>query len=240
MPTWKFVRSGRALPTPSMATFPSSTHNFSGLPAEFAMGEMYGLRQWRVDLLGRLRARNVDWVGPWEEGENHAVCAQRISDGRQFKYIIDPFGKGREAEAVDYSTTDGYKVRWTDGEETQHAHLPVDRTSHRTPHDECQCGFYAYTDPGWYEVDSIRFNGLVLGVIKAYGRVLIGEAGFRAEKAQIAAIAAPKSEEILVRGAWEIERRQEFSKEMIRRHYPQVPVLRDADELMEKYPIGPR
>jgi hypothetical protein len=60
---------------------------------------------------------------------------------------------------------------------------------HASPHEDCQCGIYAYYTPGprswfgeayWCE-----------GVVSAWGRVIVHADGFRAEHARVEAIAVP-------------------------------------------------
>ena len=90
-------------------------------------------------------------------------------------------------------------------------------TPHESPHEDCQCGIYAYHTPGprswfgeayWCE-----------GAVSAWGRLIVHNDGFRAEHARVEALAIPAG---LPRGA-----------EQIRRVGAQlgVPVL-GADELV--------
>ena len=60
---------------------------------------------------------------------------------------------------------------------------------HRSPHEACQCGIYAYHTPGprswfgeayWCE-----------GVVSAWGRLVVHADGFRAEHARVEALAVP-------------------------------------------------
>jgi hypothetical protein len=60
---------------------------------------------------------------------------------------------------------------------------------HSSPHEDCQCGIYAYYTPGprswfgeayWCE-----------GVVSAWGRVVVHGDGFRAEHARVEALAVP-------------------------------------------------
>jgi hypothetical protein len=60
---------------------------------------------------------------------------------------------------------------------------------HRSPHEACQCGIYAYHTPGprswfgeayWCE-----------GVVTAWGRLVVHRDGFRAEHARVEALAVP-------------------------------------------------
>ena len=53
-----------------------------------------------------------------------------------------------------------------------------------TPVAECSCGFYAKHRP-----DNFDSRGYVIGVIKAYGKVILGTEGFRAQYAEIEALA---------------------------------------------------
>jgi len=55
---------------------------------------------------------------------------------------------------------------------------------HVAPVKGCTCGIYATHEPG-----SRDTTGIILGSIKAYGRIILGTEGFRAEKAQIEALA---------------------------------------------------
>jgi hypothetical protein len=60
---------------------------------------------------------------------------------------------------------------------------------HRSPHEACQCGIYAYHTPGprswfgeayWCE-----------GVVSTWGRLVVHSDGFRAEHARVEALAVP-------------------------------------------------
>jgi hypothetical protein len=60
---------------------------------------------------------------------------------------------------------------------------------HSSPHEDCQCGIYAYHSPGprswfgeayWCE-----------GVVSAWGRLVVHGDGFRAEHARVEALAVP-------------------------------------------------
>jgi hypothetical protein len=60
---------------------------------------------------------------------------------------------------------------------------------HESPHEDCQCGIYAYHSPGprswfgeayWCE-----------GVVSAWGRLVVHNDGFRAQDARVEALAVP-------------------------------------------------
>jgi hypothetical protein len=55
---------------------------------------------------------------------------------------------------------------------------------HAAPGAECQCGIYGWYDP----TDTGMLRAGVFGVVEASGLVLLGERGFRAERARIVAV----------------------------------------------------
>lgn len=62
--------------------------------------------------------------------------------------------------------------------------LPEGAGAHRAPTAGCRCGIYAWYDPD--DADILRAR--VFGVVQASGLVVLGERGFRAERATIAAV----------------------------------------------------
>lgn len=173
------VVGGQITFSPSVAPGPE----FSGLPAEFAAGEVYGLRMWKVDHLGRLRARNIDGAPAWRPGENLAVCMDFYSGA--------------------VATQKGVQ-------------------KHPAPADECRCGFYAYNARDYVKNDQVSYPYCVMGVIKAYGRVLLGTKGFRAEKAEIVALRRSRDQE---------------HQKRVERVYPDIPILGTLKELEEFAPL---
>jgi len=57
--------------------------------------------------------------------------------------------------------------------------------THRAPARDCHCGIYAWYAPA----DARTFSAEVFGVVEASGLVMLGTSGFRAEHAQITAVA---------------------------------------------------
>jgi hypothetical protein len=58
-------------------------------------------------------------------------------------------------------------------------------TDHRAPQPGCSCGIY-----GWYDPDDTgMLDARVFGTFEASGLILMGERGFRAERARITAVA---------------------------------------------------
>jgi hypothetical protein len=56
--------------------------------------------------------------------------------------------------------------------------------SHRSPARRCDCGIYAWYDPH----DTAMLHARVFGAVEASGLILMGDRGFRAERARISAI----------------------------------------------------
>lgn len=73
-----------------------------------------------------------------------------------------------------------YEVTWKLGEACSSVAQPG-----------CVCGFYAYTDIESIIVNSYGNTASVFGLVRGHGKVTIGTKGFRAEKADIVALAAP-------------------------------------------------
>lgn len=96
---------------------------------------------------------------------------------------------------------------WTPGENegncyADHCATPEDRwnvpasVSRKPGHDgwvECACGFYAYNKP-WLSTSYVPSNYRVVGVVELYGKVIIAELGYRAEKAKIIALGLTSDE----------------------------------------------
>jgi hypothetical protein len=60
------------------------------------------------------------------------------------------------------------------------------RVKHPVPKPECTCGFYAYHSVA--ALNQNKYNDQWVGVIRAYGRIVIGEKGLRAQKAEVVAL----------------------------------------------------
>lgn len=140
------------------------TSDFTGGTFDFAMGEVYGIRVWRQDERGRLRARQIDGAPPWRPGLNTARC----------------FASGTSSMAAFITTIYGPSA-------PQVQSFLAATEDAVVPDEKCKCGFYAYTSE---TLESFEAGG-VLGVIRGSGRTLIGTKGFRCEKAEIVAVLDP-------------------------------------------------
>lgn len=159
-----------------------SDHECTG--PSFFPGAARGRRSWMLDSDGWLRG--VTYKAKWEPGENVARCfvtrltnpktgvpnillANRNIKGRP-TWVAGGFGFEGQTELV----LPGYTADPCDG-------LAAD----------CACGFYAYhtgrTSYGVAGASGMRVDGVVEG----YGKVILGTAGYRAQKARILAVVLP-------------------------------------------------
>lgn len=112
---------------------------------------------------------------------------------------------------------------------------------HRVASLGCSCGFYAYFDT---EQNTHHRDCCVVGLIKGWGLMSVGERGFRCEKAQILALIdgdVPWREP----SAWDFLtfRGRDYRipsrvPDLVRDHYP-VPVFSDWRAALAEFPLTP-
>lgn len=59
---------------------------------------------------------------------------------------------------------------------------------HAAPSESCGCGFWALSDPYNFRQEVVGYNPDVMGVIKMWGKIVIGSQGYRSEYAKIIAL----------------------------------------------------
>lgn len=166
---------GAEVPVP-----PAVPDDFKGAEFDFALGEVYGLRVWRIDDFGRLRALHVRSADPWRPGVNEAVC---VADQNAGVWVS---GGYTFTVGLAYSTT---------------TNAVKSRRCTQVPNETCRCGFYAYTNTSHTELSQAGEADHILGMVRGTGRTLIGTKGFRSEKAEIVALLDPKHLPLLRRRA---------------------------------------
>lgn len=129
-------------------------------------GELYGMRAFTIrddGTLGPLH-RNTDFV--FQPGVNEAEC-----DSNPMSVMINTTG-----------------IVWTPGIELSWKMKDIFHPNEDSPSIKCTCGFYAYFDGH----DSTSFMTLsayashqVSGVVRATGKCIVGDLGFRAQKLEI-------------------------------------------------------
>lgn len=90
----------------------------------------------------------------------------------------------------------------------------------------CTCGFYAY-----YQQDPYTTHRRLSGVVEGYGRVVLGTAGFRAEKARILALLLPGDRAAVDQVEVDVAR--------VRARYPDVQFFDDVEEMLSACPPTP-
>lgn len=183
--------------------------------------DRFGKRPLLIDAFYGLRYFNVDatgqLVGPvyrqtWTAGTNTATC---MATGRSIRAVLSG------------------EPNWA------HELLSMD----------CSCGFYAYFDTS-DNVDQRRFckpdnedgKGLtVTAVIKAWGRMVVGEYGFRAEKAEVVGLVRPAGDRRVpgvVSTLTVGHNGQLVPFNAIAARYPRVPVFASIAAALAAFPLS--
>ncbi len=117
------------------------------------------------------------------------------------------------------------------------------------PRRDCSCGFYAYHSSAQtyqFASDTDARGILVEGVVRAWGRCVVGPLGFRAEWAQIVALVVPAAR--VFPQLWLIRNELDPSgvgaveavTSSIEQRYPNVPIYASVSALLDDHPLtGP-
>lgn len=148
------------------------------------LGAARGHRSFYLDEGGWLRGVTYRW--PWRDGENVAQCFVTVQTnplkpvpGRYYNLYgaTPPYYAGGVVFQADpdvpVAALEGHQLAGCDG---------IDA--------DCGCGFYAYHDADMkYALSGPGCR--VTGVVEAYGRLVLGPQGYRAQKARILGIVVP-------------------------------------------------
>jgi hypothetical protein len=109
---------------------------------------------------------------------------------------------------------------------------------HRTPEPDCECGFYAYWAstairdvPRPFPLCLLPSAYPVCGVIEGYGRVLIGDLGFRCGKARIVGLATPDHH------FWEVAKNSGYLRFRAAADRYGVPLYQGITTLLKHHPL---
>lgn len=187
----------------------TSKEQFSGEPP-LELGSIRGLRQWRIFLNyhnGPKQPSGEVLVSPvysaywWREGENVVTRCNRC-------WLYVPL------EQTLKMLEDGTANNNTSYRDGLYPSIPA------TIHPGCSCGFYAFTDGR----DDLGLQGvLISGIIEGYGRVTVGQRGFRAEKARIVAL--------------DLEEVDPAHRRLLRRSYPNVQFFSGRAGMLKEFPL---
>lgn len=200
----------------------------------FAAGDVRGTRAWKVDRLGRLTGCTYPQI--WRPGENLAECKRRREN---LAPIPAPFTYGSIAGTGSTQCAAGLPGCNCMGGITPGGYLSSSlnlgglypRETVPYPCDgmdpECGCGFYAYQEGSndYYKPSDGKPVG---GVVRGYGKTVLGTRGFRAEKAEILALYINDGD---VTGPG--------LKYRIERNYAGIPVFTDYAALLKEFPPTP-
>lgn len=162
---------------------------------------LYGEARRAEDPTGVLTGQNG---GTWVAGENVAECQ------RQDPFMISLGG-----------------VQYRMNPLTLAIESPTTPERCDVVHPDCTCGFYAY----WtVDAASVTRDCNVIGVVEAYGKVTVGEKGFRAEKAKILAVAP------IVDRLGDVDDSLAEAIEKVREQYPDVAVFANTRAMLAEFP----
>jgi len=132
---------------------------------DFAAGSVFGCRWWYyTDVNHALHGFYL----PWVPGVNTAVCLSAEIEAKQMAAVNQTLPTWKLPK---------WMVEQREGPD------------HEAPAEKCGCGFYAF----WHDddercaVSQSTFAIHVFGVVEGYGRVMLGDKGFRCGQARVVA-----------------------------------------------------
>ncbi len=180
-----------------------SASEFSGV--DLHLGSVTGFRSWQVDFEGKLKG--VSHSDLWLPGENRSKC-----HGQLPKSLVG-------ARQPDESFSDFYtRVDYYGKEKAW-------RGSHGI--EDCTHGYY-----GFFEKDTYNAYGSAVtlnGIVEAYGEVVIGTKGFRADKARIVALSIEPHE-----GVWRLE---PVVADRLKANYPAAAFFGSTLAMLSEFPL---
>lgn len=209
----------------------NTASDFAGL--EFAPGEVFGSRSFKVDQLGRLTGVAYETV--WRPGENTAECKMTSPMYEVRSYYPSLYEKltGEKVTLAgpapvspmgaiiagigtySYSPTSSLQPPMTERDRKRVCDIEHDMT-------KCGHGFYGYYEGS----NDYGDQGQVNGVIRGWGETLIGTRGFRCGKAEIVALHIKNSTD-------------KHLVERIHRNYPDIAFFDDYKTMIAEFPPDP-
>lgn len=205
-----------------MSYVPGAALGFSDKP--FAIGSLIGLRAWGVSVgSDEFRGlRSLFFPQYWTEGVNVSTCQRRetlkdqcdCGDNTGYDFMCKrDVSIGHGPNCYDSNTCDGVNI-------------------------DCGCGFWAYTNGGndYYYGNSFSDQpATVSGIVKGYGRCVIGPKGFRAEKCEILALVLPARYRVGIYSTVDTEY-QSRVEGAVRKMYPLVPIFMSESAALHEFP----
>lgn len=108
---------------------------------------------------------------------------------RVWKLTIDGSLLPRAVSALEHLNVEPWRRGRNDA---RCVYVGISREPHAVPGERCDCGLHAHHEVGQLRRPS-RTEDLLLGAVVAWGALQVHRTGFRAEHAQVVALAAPES-----------------------------------------------
>lgn len=244
------------------------SHTFDANPrhnrsVDLRVGEIYGARTFKVTEDGFLAG--VTYQKIWKPGVNEAECWKVTAwdvpgyghtehrPARSFKTTLEPaflpmtgdlhLRQVTRPAGWNFWDETAQEMRYTDeepvalfGNQEEEGHSPLG----------CQCGMHGYLQGS---MDYANSPHAVSGIVRAFGKVVLGERGFRAQRAEIRALYFPLREEeegtATLTGSidWARVNDKYSSKDLnfeqvqlISEHYPNVPIYFSLEEMLRENP----
>lgn len=173
----------------------------------FVAGSLFGLRAFNVDRLGRLTGVTVPAV--FTPNENDAKCKKPDTMSIYYSFSMPRmvFGPNGDLQTM----------------EPQNPEKAAVKPPHTTAGIDCTCGYHAYFDGE----NDYKEPNRIAGIIEGYSVCTVGSRGFRASKAGLVAVIAPKAKFHDVT-RWEL----------VARNYPDVPVYDSKRDALDAHPLS--
>lgn len=239
---------------------PTNNNPFPDGEVKLRVGELYGARTFLTDTQGNLAGATYKRI--WSPGVNEAECWKitgwhvanvgtiknrpskrfvSIYTGRMLQYgDNEPFPEVRRERS-------GWTWEIPETNETGVTHVEPKAVYgyQGTDHDlaECDCGLHSYLRGS---LSYASRPDSISGVIRAFGRIWVGERGFRASHAEIVALYLPDQDPGAVRIPVSAPLSESFGAvapkvtpevaERISAKYPAVPIYHDLEGMLALHP----
>lgn len=221
---------------------PDSQYEFHDGELNFRVGEIYGLRSFSINSDGWLTG--VMFHKPWTPGVNEAQCWRVTSweseglTSTESPYLTTVSEPNPDDPDHPIKST-AYVMRGAEGERWNVRTKPTpiygnnDDPTHVVGDDEA-CGLHGYLEGS---LDYGSGNQKINGVVKAWGRMALGDRGFRAQYARIVALYAPLTPAADVGPGFTYRPQPPTYWGMLSSADPGVPTQEQVDLIRERYKV---
>lgn len=239
---------------------PTSNYSFGDGVPNIRVGEIYGLRTFGVTEEGWLTG--IMYPEPWTPETNEAKC-WRVTAWEGEGGVIGTAPHHPWRARINGSTESPAEYAWVmfnDAGEKWYSSTkpkPIYGGNGNPEHNlaDCKCGLHGFLEGS---LDYSWKPGSVSGVVKAWGKMALGDRGFRAQYARVVALYIPDGaidaaggfRSAAVPAYWtrgltnwgdEVKRTAPEPEvlDKVRERYGSLPVFRSLEALLDKYPTTP-